>query len=432
MECSYHRYVLGFWSRTPMLTATDQRVHLWYYDRQGGIQSYGLDIIKNLPHFFVLLLAFQRLDLREWGYASGLSFDKDNQYSARMDVTLHIPAVNSDVSSQQSTPSVNFTDNQALRRYWGLVGRATAVYVCNLTGRPIEEQVVKLSWPEVTRKPEPEILKELESILDDEVKGHVPVLLASQMPPTMNTGLIRQRLQAKQPQCTEARGPRQLVVTVTRKLRPVWDLTADELFDVWIQCILCMSIDSVSGVYDSCELQVTSFSGGRAITIAILVPPISCTTATATVSWVSSMTGILQLPFLLRPFPTRTVRELYHLWHYSLFPSRTQCTYFDMMQNLSSGCYSGCVAALMGQERKFLWLPTSCGGIWTCSLVRKREETSFRLLNWSTSTSLPTMDQTATFAYSWRSCYNNCARTSGWTPRQIRITTPKTRRISHY
>ena len=59
--------------------------------------------------------------------------------------------------------------------------------VRNLTGQPIGEQVVKL---EVTRKPEPEILKELESNLG-EVKGHVLVLLASQMPPTMNTGLIR-------------------------------------------------------------------------------------------------------------------------------------------------------------------------------------------------------------------------------------------------
>ena len=28
----------------PMLTATDERVHLWHYDRQGGIQSYALDI----------------------------------------------------------------------------------------------------------------------------------------------------------------------------------------------------------------------------------------------------------------------------------------------------------------------------------------------------------------------------------------------------
>ena len=61
MEYPHRRYVLTF----DLETSTDERVYIWYYDRQGGIQSYGLDIIKNLPHFFVFLLALQRLDLEE-------------------------------------------------------------------------------------------------------------------------------------------------------------------------------------------------------------------------------------------------------------------------------------------------------------------------------------------------------------------------------
>ena len=237
------------------------------------------------------------------------------------------------------------------------------------------------------------------------------------MPPTMRPQ-IEQQLQ-----CTETQSPRQPVVTVTRKLCPVWDLTADELFDVWMQCILCMSVDPVSGVYNSCELQVTWRKGyhHRDIRQANL--------SRRRLSWVSPMTGVLQLAItsLLRPLPTRTVQERYHLWHYSCFPSRTRCICFGMMRNHSSGCSFGCVAALMGQERKFLWLRTRRGGIWKCSL---EEKLSFRLFNWRTSTSLPTMRQTATFACSWRSCCNNCARTSGWTSRQTRITMP--RRISHY
>jgi hypothetical protein len=66
--------------RDTLLTATDERVHIWFYDRQGGIQSYGLDIIKNLPHFFILLLALQRLDLEGWGFAPNLSFDADDHF----------------------------------------------------------------------------------------------------------------------------------------------------------------------------------------------------------------------------------------------------------------------------------------------------------------------------------------------------------------
>ena len=58
------------------------------------------------------------------------------------------------------------------------------------------DQVIKLSKPEMTRTPEPEILRKLETILDDKVKGHISVLLSSQIPPVLNTGLIRKRLHA--------------------------------------------------------------------------------------------------------------------------------------------------------------------------------------------------------------------------------------------
>ncbi|KAF8639001.1 hypothetical protein AX17_001803 [Amanita inopinata Kibby_2008] len=35
-------------------------IHLWYYDSEGSIQTYGLDFFENLPHFGILLLALQR------------------------------------------------------------------------------------------------------------------------------------------------------------------------------------------------------------------------------------------------------------------------------------------------------------------------------------------------------------------------------------
>ena len=102
------------------------------------------------------------------------------------------------------------------------------------------EQVVKISWPEVSRTSEPEIFEELGEIPDEGVKEHIPVLLASQMPTMMDTNLIRKRLDTSpQPHFLEARGPRGLVTTVCRKLLPVWDLTPDGFFDVWMQCLLC-------------------------------------------------------------------------------------------------------------------------------------------------------------------------------------------------
>ena len=52
----------------------------------------------------------------------------------------------------------------------------------------------ELSWPEVSRTSEPGILKELGVFLDEGVKAHTPAPLSSQMPPMMDTHLIRKRL----------------------------------------------------------------------------------------------------------------------------------------------------------------------------------------------------------------------------------------------
>jgi hypothetical protein len=228
--------------------AADERVHIWYYDRQGGIQSYGVDIIKNLPHFFVLLLALQRLDLEGWGIAKDLSFNTDSRSSAQLEVTLHKPAGSLEGPLREPTARIEFTHDRVLRTNWGLVGRATTVYECELTDHPPKEQVVKLSWPEVSRALEPEILKELGEIPDEGVKGHVPDLLASQIPAMMDTQLIRKRLGTiLQPHIPESRGPRRLVITVCQKLFPVWDLTPDGFFDVWMQCLFCMLDISVLG-----------------------------------------------------------------------------------------------------------------------------------------------------------------------------------------
>ncbi|KAG8916881.1 hypothetical protein FRC02_003494, partial [Tulasnella sp. 418] len=41
------------------MVIADSVVYLWWYDRQGAIQTHGLDFIEDLPHFLVLLIALQ-------------------------------------------------------------------------------------------------------------------------------------------------------------------------------------------------------------------------------------------------------------------------------------------------------------------------------------------------------------------------------------
>ena len=117
--------------QVPLLMATDERVHIWYCDRQGGTQSHGLNIINNLPHFFILL-TLRRLDMEGWRFAPNLSFDRNNHSPAQCEVTLHGPAVNLEAPIQQSAAIVEFTHDQVIRAHWGLVGRATTVYKCDL------------------------------------------------------------------------------------------------------------------------------------------------------------------------------------------------------------------------------------------------------------------------------------------------------------
>src|ERR1700735_82799 len=50
---------------------TGDAVGIVYADRQGVIQLQGINFLKDLPSFFVLLFALQRLELKEWGLNSG-------------------------------------------------------------------------------------------------------------------------------------------------------------------------------------------------------------------------------------------------------------------------------------------------------------------------------------------------------------------------
>ena len=177
-----------------------------------------------------------------------MSVDTDSHSAAQLGVTLYKPVGGLGARDQQPATRVKFMRNRVLRADWRLVGRVTTAYQCDLTGHPPEEQVVKLGWPEVSGTPETEIFKELGETRVEEAQGHIPGLLASEIPMMMDTRLIRRRLCAlPQAHFFESRVP---ATTVCRELLPVWDLTPDGLLDAWMQAILCMLDSSMSGVYD--------------------------------------------------------------------------------------------------------------------------------------------------------------------------------------
>ena len=233
--------------QVPLLKAIDERVHIWYCDRQGGTQSHGPNIINNQPRCFVLL-TLQRLDTEGWRFAPNLRFDMNSHSPAQFEVTLHGPAVNLEAPIRQSTAIVEFTCDQVLRAHWSLVGRATTVYQWDLADHLPKERVVKLSWTEESRTPEPNVFKELGETPDEGVTDHILVLPASEMFMMTATCLIRKRLgTVPQPGFPEPRASRWLVISVPQKRRSVWGLTADELFNVWMQALSRMLDSSVGG-----------------------------------------------------------------------------------------------------------------------------------------------------------------------------------------
>ncbi|KDN33810.1 hypothetical protein RSAG8_13097, partial [Rhizoctonia solani AG-8 WAC10335] len=50
------------------LIIVDATVWIWWFDRQGAIQSTGINFIEDLPRLMVFLFAIQRFPLADWGF----------------------------------------------------------------------------------------------------------------------------------------------------------------------------------------------------------------------------------------------------------------------------------------------------------------------------------------------------------------------------
>ena len=60
---------------------------IWYFDRQGIIYSQGMSFVQDLPRFLVLLFAFQRFNLDDWGVIPIFNPNAKRAHQTAMDVT---------------------------------------------------------------------------------------------------------------------------------------------------------------------------------------------------------------------------------------------------------------------------------------------------------------------------------------------------------
>ena len=84
------------------------------------------------------------------GVPPELKFNPRNNHCVELPVTRHL--------SDGGIPAVARFGQDAIRINWGLVGRATTVYKCQILHTDVDvvvyDAVIKLSWPETTRAEE--------------------------------------------------------------------------------------------------------------------------------------------------------------------------------------------------------------------------------------------------------------------------------------
>ncbi|KAI6000221.1 hypothetical protein F5J12DRAFT_264809 [Pisolithus orientalis] len=201
-------------------------IWIWYYDHQGLISVAGFNFVQDLPRFLVLLYALQRFNLKDWGR------NTDFKPRLKMDVvesyTLEVDGCRLELYGKKQP-------------HMGLAGRGTNVMDVTCEGlmpgnskKKADELVAKIYWAEEARVLEEVILRRVMAIADPTVRGHVPDLRFAKRFP-VSTSTIREALGLENPD----KGSRTLILLVSKKLSPVYELPGDEMFDAWRQCVLC-------------------------------------------------------------------------------------------------------------------------------------------------------------------------------------------------
>ncbi|KAK1226430.1 hypothetical protein PQX77_010591 [Marasmius sp. AFHP31] len=160
----------------------DTVLHLWYFDREGPIQTSGFDFILELPYFLAFLYLLQRFQTKHWGFIPEMRSDG---------TSLRYPTPGKDEGK-----SVFAFDGPDMYTYtYGLSGRCTRTK----EGTFMHDQrkgILKLSFPEISRESESSIIKQATKLCeqDEATLACLPEVIYSQDFDDFNTSRIRTRL----------------------------------------------------------------------------------------------------------------------------------------------------------------------------------------------------------------------------------------------
>ncbi|KAG8734981.1 hypothetical protein FRC10_011145, partial [Ceratobasidium sp. 414] len=216
---------------------TNEVVWVWWYDRQGAIQSSGIDILRDLPLFAALLFALQRLRRADWGY------------NLELEPQVHqgTPAGSEPQATQEATirlkiDHVSVNLHESLYNSFGLVGRGTWVFRASSPNWRNSALVAKLSWPNEKREPEGEIVQQAVRVAPS-AKDHLPKVFA--MWDDYRTMAIRHELGIDQ---NSKRPFRILRTIIFDHLYPITSVTGPDRIAAIVQCVKCHYLAWEGGV----------------------------------------------------------------------------------------------------------------------------------------------------------------------------------------
>ena len=223
---------------------TDDVVWVWYYDRQGCIQSEGINFFNDLPSFLVLLYALQRLELEQWGLNPSLDDRVRRAHFGTFDRNYAREIVEPNSTLKTADGKEFELTRQVFHSNLGIIGRGTVAVRATLKGGPPDKiYAVKISWPEESRPNEAEILRAaMEKAGDDrDITDHIPRVFATQDFP-FRTGTVRTALGFSERQDGHP-DSRVMRVIVFPYLRPITSFPKRFTFS-WLECVRCACYQS--------------------------------------------------------------------------------------------------------------------------------------------------------------------------------------------
>ncbi|KAI0337811.1 hypothetical protein BDW22DRAFT_1402641 [Trametopsis cervina] len=237
----------------------DDVFRLWWYDRQGVIQTDGINFIQDLPRFLVFLLAIHRFNEVNWGIPLGFPTTpvhdciSDNQQLPR-----YVPTTQSCIRfpANGGLPETTVTViwKQPLHSAYEYSRRATTVYKVEYKDDATRSFIMKVSNPDQHRLPEGEIIErarqlKLKTVKGDSVnkfdhKKHLPFVLCHMEVKTSDTTIVRKALGL------DYKMGRIMRITVFEELHPFVEqgFKPKDLFRCWLEAVHCHYLLWANGI----------------------------------------------------------------------------------------------------------------------------------------------------------------------------------------